>query len=118
MNLDEMEGFGGEIPFKNYQDDIIPLLEQPDSDSYLSPDVCQTVAARLRQLIHHWPDDDIDKMNALYLAEGMELAHQHKSVCKILSSKGISKEMLFFLPKCTIPFAQKYNFNQLFHYVE
>ncbi|MFS3913551.1 hypothetical protein ACL9ST_04695 [Bacillus australimaris] len=50
MNLDEMEGFGGKIPFKNYQDDIIPLLEQPDSDSYLSPDVCQTVAARLRQL--------------------------------------------------------------------
>lgn len=31
MNLDDMEGFGGEIPFKNYQDDIIPLLEQPDS---------------------------------------------------------------------------------------
>lgn len=72
MNLDDMEGFGGEIPFKNYQDDIIPLLEQPDSDSYLSPDVCQTVAARLRQFIHNWPDDDIDKMNALYLAEGME----------------------------------------------
>lgn len=80
LNLDDMEGFGGEIPFKNYQDDIIPLLEQPDSDSYLSPDVCQTVATRLRQLIHHWPDDDIDKMNALYLAEGMELAHQQNEI--------------------------------------
>ncbi|MGA4713270.1 hypothetical protein V6Z54_17325 [Bacillus sp. MAG717A] len=32
MNLDDMEGFGGEIPYKNYHDDIIPLLEQPDSD--------------------------------------------------------------------------------------
>jgi len=80
MNLDVIEGFGGEIPFKNYQDDIIPLLEQPDSDSYLSPDVCQTVAARLRQLIHTSPDDDIDKMNALYLAEGMELAHEQNEV--------------------------------------
>lgn len=51
-----MEGFGGEITFKNYQDDIIPLLEQPDSDSYLSPDVCQN------------------------LAEGMELAHQQNEI--------------------------------------
>lgn len=24
----------------------------------------------------NWPDDDIDKKNALYLAEGMELVHQ------------------------------------------
>lgn len=45
-------------------------------DSYLMPDVCKTVAVRLRQLIRNWPDDDIDKINALYLAEGMELAHQ------------------------------------------
>ncbi|KIL18753.1 hypothetical protein B4129_1810 [Bacillus safensis] len=80
MNLDDMEGFDEEIPFKNYHDDIIPLLEQPDSDSYLSPGVCQTVAARLRQLIRNWPDDDIDKMNALYLAEGMELAHEQNEV--------------------------------------
>ncbi|PCK12166.1 hypothetical protein CEY07_08745 [Bacillus safensis] len=63
------------------KDDIIPLLEQSDSDSYLSPEVCQTVAARLRQLIRHWlVDDDIDKMNALYLAEGMELAHEQNEV--------------------------------------
>ncbi|GLF90759.1 hypothetical protein Saga11_20180 [Bacillus safensis] len=80
MNLDDMEEFGGEIPFKNYQDDIIPLLDQSDSNSYLSPDVCQTVAAKLRQLIHNWPADDIDKMNALYLAEGMELAYQQNEV--------------------------------------
>ena len=80
MNLDDMEGFGGEISFKNYQDDIIPLLELSDSDSYLSPKICQTVAARLRQLIRHWLDDDLDKMNALYLAEGMELAHEQNEV--------------------------------------
>ncbi|UDF18320.1 hypothetical protein LG951_09070 [Bacillus pumilus] len=76
MNLDEMEGFGGDIPFENFTDDIIPLLELSDSDSYLMPDVCRTVAVRLRQLFHNWPDDDIDKKNALYLAEGMESAHQ------------------------------------------
>ncbi len=76
MNLDEMEGFSGDIPFENFTDDIIPLLDLSDSDSYLMQDVCKIVAVRLRQLIHNWPDDDTDKKNALYLAEGMELAHQ------------------------------------------
>ncbi|MEC1622807.1 hypothetical protein [Bacillus mojavensis] len=65
MNVDDMEGFGRKIPFENYQDDIIPLLDHPDSDSYLSPDICKTVAGRLRQLIRNWPDDDRDKINAL-----------------------------------------------------
>ncbi|WP_235672232.1 hypothetical protein [Bacillus altitudinis] len=64
MNLDDMEGFGGYTPFENFTDDIIPLLNLSDSDSYLMPDVCKTVAVRLRQLIHNWPDDDIDKKNA------------------------------------------------------
>lgn len=30
MNLDDMEGFGGEIPFENFKDDIIPLLDLSD----------------------------------------------------------------------------------------
>ncbi|WHF28783.1 hypothetical protein QJS65_09115 [Bacillus altitudinis] len=72
MNLDEMEGFGGDIPFENF------------SDSYLILDVCKTVAVRLRQLIHNWPDDDIDKKNALYLAEEMELAHQQNEPMELI----------------------------------
>ncbi|MEK5338145.1 hypothetical protein NSS92_19270 [Bacillus sp. FSL M8-0166] len=76
MNLDDMQGFGGDIPFENYDDDIIPLLDHSDCEDDLPPDVCKTVAARLRQLVRNWPDDDRDKINALYLAEGMELAHQ------------------------------------------
>lgn len=61
MNLDNMQGFGGDIPFEDYSDDIIPLLEKPYFDIYLMPEVCQTVAVRLRQLIRNWPDDDMDK---------------------------------------------------------
>lgn len=80
MNLDEMEGFGGDIPFENFTDDIILLLDLSDSDSYLMPEVCQTVAVRLRQLIQNWPGDDMDKMNDLYLAVGMELAHQQNEL--------------------------------------
>ncbi len=32
----------------------------------------------------HWPDDDIDKKNALYLAEGMELAHQQNEPIRLI----------------------------------
>lgn len=84
MNLDEMEGFGGDIPFENFTDDIFPLQNLSDSDSYLMLDVCKTVAVRLRQLIHNWPDDDIHKKNALYLAEEMELAHQQNEPMELI----------------------------------
>lgn len=76
MNLDAMQGFGGDIPFENYDDDIIPLLDHSDCEDEIQPEVCKTVAARLKELVRNWPDDDRDKINALYLAEGMELAHQ------------------------------------------
>lgn len=73
MNLDDMEGFDGNIPFHIYQDDIIPLLNHSDCDGELTPDECKQVAPRLRELVSGW-EDDYDKSKALDLADGMELA--------------------------------------------
>lgn len=73
MNLDDMEGFGGNIPFHIYQDDIIPLLNHSDCDGELTPEECKQVAPRLRELVSGW-EDDYDKSKALDLADGMELA--------------------------------------------
>lgn len=84
MNLGNMEGFDGIIPFECYDDDIIPLLNHSDCGGDLSPDVCQTVATRLRQLVSDWPDDDRDKINALKLAEGMELAHKRNEPLRFI----------------------------------
>ncbi len=66
----------GTYPLKTLQMTSFLCWIFPDSDSYLMPEVCQTVAVKLRQLIQNWPDDDMDKMNDLFLAVGMELAHQ------------------------------------------
>ncbi|WAH35012.1 hypothetical protein [Alicyclobacillus dauci] len=72
--LDEMEGFGGTRSFDEMVDDIKPLLDHSDCDGELTPEECKQVAPRLRELVSGWLDDDRDKIQALDLAEGMELA--------------------------------------------
>lgn len=74
MNLDEMEGFGGERKFSDFNDDIVPLIDHLDCDGELSPDQCRKIAPRLRELVKDWSNNDYDKVAALDLAEGMELA--------------------------------------------
>jgi len=78
MNLEEMDGFRRDekpgIPFSNFSDDIIPLLDHSDCDGVLAPDECKRVAPRLRELISKWDDDDYDKRHALELADGMDAA--------------------------------------------
>lgn len=74
MDLYEMEGFDGNIPFSNYQDDILPLLDHSDCDGELSIEECKKVAPRLRQLVSSWEDNDFDKNTALELADGMDYA--------------------------------------------
>ncbi len=73
MDLNEMEGFDGDIPFSNFSDDIIPLLNHSDCDGELTVEECKKVAPRLKELIYPW-EDDRDKRKALGLIEGMELA--------------------------------------------
>lgn len=58
------------------QNNLVDLLYDQSGVIFAKVENIETVTVRLRQLIHNWPDDDIDKKNALYLAEGMELAHQ------------------------------------------
>ncbi|MER2057200.1 MAG: hypothetical protein ABTA16_00170 [Niallia sp.] len=74
INLDAMEGFGGDIKFDQFKDDIIPLLDHSDCDGELTVKECKKVAPRLRELVSNWDDGDYDKQKAISLAEGMELA--------------------------------------------
>jgi len=73
MDLDDMVGFGGNIPFHIYQDDIVPLLDHSDCEGELTPEECKQVASRLRELVSSWKDD-YDKLRVLDFADGMELA--------------------------------------------
>lgn len=74
IDLEMMDGFGGDIPFDSVNDSIKPLLDHSDCEGELTPEECAKVAPRLRELVAAWPDDDRDKINALRLAEGMERA--------------------------------------------
>ena len=77
IDLDKMCGFGGKRSWSKMTDPIIPLLHHSDCDGDLAPEVCATVAPRLRELVKDWPDDCWDKRKALELAEGMEDAAQN-----------------------------------------
>jgi len=74
IDLDMMEGFGGDIPFDSVNDPIMPLLNHSDCEGELTPKECGIVAPRLRELVSTWDDEDYDKRHALYLAEGMDEA--------------------------------------------
>jgi len=76
VEIMEMEGFieNGRRWRSLPPDPIIGLLFHSDCDGELSPEECERIAPRLRELVSKWPDDDYDKMNALDLAIGMETA--------------------------------------------
>lgn len=62
------------IKWESVKDDIVPLLNHSDCDGELTVEECKQVVPRLRELVAAWEDDDKDKIKALELAEGMELA--------------------------------------------
>src|SRR5665648_1061503 len=74
VDLEMMDGFGGDIPFDLIKDSIEPLLNHSDCGGGLTPADCARVAPMLRELVKGWADDDYDKRHALTLAEGMEEA--------------------------------------------
>lgn len=84
ITLRDMAGFatmadnGKQLPWDAIDDPIKSLLNHSDCDGDLSPDECKEVAPRLRELVKGWPDDDYDKIHALMLAKGMELAASQK----------------------------------------
>lgn len=74
--LHKMDGYTDNgISWDGYTDAIVPLLHHSDCDGELSPEVCATVAPRLREIVMDWTDDsffDYDKRHALMLADGMD----------------------------------------------
>ena len=72
IDLENIQGYGGNLSLNKLQDDIKSLLDHSDCDGELSFQECEKVAPRLRELISDWDDDDYDKVQALLLAEGME----------------------------------------------
>ncbi len=70
------------ITWDKVSDDIKYLLNHSDCDGFLTPSECRKVAPRIRELVKNWPDDDRDKINALLLANGMDLARSKRQKLK------------------------------------
>ena len=60
------------------EDPIETLLVHSDCDGCIRHYETEALAKRIREMIVEWDDSDYDKINALELAEGLELAHQQK----------------------------------------
>lgn len=76
-NLNDFEGFGGDKPFKEMNDDIKWLLDHSDCDGYITPIRCGKIAPRLREITKIWEkcgdrDKECFRKRALYLADDME----------------------------------------------
>lgn len=71
LDLDEMEGFGGNKSWELVNDPIVPFLAHSDCDGELSPKECGQVGPRLRELVEHLPEKDYNRKNALMLVEAM-----------------------------------------------
>jgi hypothetical protein len=71
IDLESMQGFGGDIPWINVNDPIEPFLNHSDCDGQLTDNECTDVGPRLIDLVKHWPEDDYNRQQALMLAEDM-----------------------------------------------
>ena len=74
LDLESFDNFGGERSWEDVDDPITKLLNHSDCDGDISAEDCKVVAPRLRELVAAWDDSDHDKINALKLADGIDLA--------------------------------------------
>ena len=76
VSLRDMEGFGGEgrRSWEPFDDPIVPLLDHSDCEGELAPEVCRTVAPRLKEIVSVWPKDDYDRVQAVILVGAMKRA--------------------------------------------
>ena len=77
LTPEEKENWPGK-EWAEVDDPIVHFLDHSDCDGKLAPVQCKVVAPRLRELVKSWPDDDYDKIDALDLAKGMDLAASRK----------------------------------------
>lgn len=80
MDLQKMEGFGGNIPFNQFKDDLTILLDHSDCDGEISPEDRKKLSIRLDELIAGMPHDSTPFSN-------IELAKQFSAGCKLAAEK-------------------------------
>jgi hypothetical protein len=75
IELEKMNGFGGNRKWDNIIDPIALFLDHSDCEGELSPNECAKIYPRLLDLVRKWDDKDVDKAKAIQLANDMEECH-------------------------------------------
>jgi len=60
------------LKWDNIIDPLVSFLNHSDCEGELTSKECEEVAPRLRIIVANWDDDDVYKMHALLLADGMD----------------------------------------------
>ena len=83
--IDEMEGFGGDTPWSEIHDPLVPFLSASDCDSEIPSHDCPFVADRIKQVVDASPDDPMVywKDMALRVAEAMQIAADKGEVFRL-----------------------------------
>ncbi len=63
-----------------FNEPLVLLIDHADCEGDLSPDQCQRLAPRLRDLMKDWPDDDYDRVMGERLAAACEHCAANKLV--------------------------------------
>lgn len=77
MDLNKMEGFGGDTPFSQFDDDLCILLDHSDCDGDISPEDCKKLSVRLDELIKK-----MHPQTSVY-----QFAKQFSAGCKLAASR-------------------------------
>lgn len=72
VELDEMNGFGGEKTWETVENPIALLLHHSDCEGFLSCYACEKIYPELLKIIKSWPDEDFDKITAIELVNAMK----------------------------------------------
>ncbi|MCP1180516.1 MULTISPECIES: hypothetical protein [Bacillus] len=84
LDLDAMEGFGGDFSWDLVKDDIKDFLNHSDCDGYLTSEQCKIIYPRILELVKNWPNEDYDKQEAIILAEDMKYCHENNLILEFI----------------------------------
>lgn len=82
IDLDKMAGFSGTIPWDRVTDHLKDLLYHSDCDGELTPEQCEAIAKRLRELI-----PNMQFMDDFTQKEMIELTEQFAKGCELAASR-------------------------------
>ena len=79
INLDQMDGFGGDKEF-DLKDDLTPLLSHSDCDGILTPEECERIARALTNMLERGIDEDFIEKTETFRDGGLLAVSKNENI--------------------------------------